>query len=196
MRESVRFILKNEKSQVAWLSLGQATFKMKSCEGQGYHRTHRAEHGRYTEKHPEMWCVLECAVLAHIQPHGGCEQRSVLTRTSGRPQRWGGEKHLTFGFPAVEYYLQLPLPVHCTDQVIKRPSQTTTKEQLSTSYVLNLLSAKDMRNWGWVLSAKFRELSCHVQPDNMTLWVANLISIKSSQKKNQWVLQPHVIPNM
>lgn len=153
----------------------QATFKMKSCKGQGYCRTHRAEHGRYTEKHPERWCVSECAVLTHIQPHGGCEQRPVLTRT---PRREGEKKNLTFGLPAVEYYLQLPLPVHCTDQVIKRPSQTTTKAQLSTSYVLNLLSAKDMRNWGWALPAKFRKHGCHVQPDNMTLWETKLIAIK------------------
>lgn len=97
----------------------------------------------------------------------------------------GERKKLNLWPSTVEYYLQLPLPVHCTDQVIKRPSQTTTKEQLSTSYVLNLLSAKDMRDWGWALSAKFRKLGCHVQPDNMTLWVANLIAIKrkSSQKK-------------
>lgn len=137
-----------EKSQVAWPSLGQATLKMKSCEGCGYRTTRRAEQGRYTKKtvccpgsYPDPWRLW----ALHL-----CLQGLLAGR--------GGEKLNLW--PSCN--LQLPLPVHNTDQT--RSSRGVLKLQLKSSFALLRICTTG----GCALSAKFRKLGCHVQHDSLS----------------------------
>lgn len=142
-----------EKSQVAWPSLGQATLKMKSCEGCGYRTTRRGQNRGGIQKNTLKGGVFR-SVLSWLisRPMEAVSITLVLTRASGRPQRRGGEKLNLW--PSCN--LQLPLPVHCTNQT--RSSRSLLKLQLKSSLALLRICATG----GCALSAKFRKLGCHV----------------------------------